>query len=81
MDDGHWATNVELQLRPGARFDAITGTRAALTLLTTRWSTFGPAFFRAQNVCQAALDDRTSHEAARTAFIAAAREAGLWMRY
>ncbi|NLS06962.1 DUF982 domain-containing protein [Rhizobium sp. P32RR-XVIII] len=46
-----------------------------------RWSTFGPAFFRAQNVCQAALDDRTSHEAARTAFIAAAREAGLWMRY
>jgi hypothetical protein len=81
LDDGAWAIIVELQLRPGARFEVITGTRAAFTLLTTRWpSTSGQAFFRAQELCLAALDNRMTHEVARAAFIAAAREAGLSMR-
>ena len=82
VDDGAWTTIVELQLRPGARLEVITGTRAALTLLTTRWpTTSGTAFLRAQEVCLAALDNQTTHEVARAAFIAAAREAELWIRY
>ena len=84
MDDGAWTTIVELQLRPGARLFVITGTSAAFTLLTDRWpKTSGSSFWRAQEVCLAALDNsnKTTHEVARAAFIAAAREAGLWIRY
>jgi hypothetical protein len=80
--DGAWTTIVELQLRPGARSVVITGTREAFTFLTDRWpTTSGRAFWRAQEVCLAALDNRMEHEAARSAFIAAAREAGLSIRY
>jgi len=73
-----WTEKVFLQLTPGTGFVSVSNTRAAFALLTTRWPvTSGKAFWAAQEICLAAMDNRTAHEQARMAFIAAAQEASV----
>jgi len=81
MEVQYWTSPVDLELHGQGKYRTITGTRHAAECLLTLWpSDHGAAYRMALAECLDALEGRATSQAARRAFIAAAREADIVVR-
>ena len=81
MNRGHWAEPVTFETQKLGVYRTIASAEEAARALLTDWpAQSGPAFMEAQKACLAVLEGRKAPEAAREAFLAAAEEAGVFVR-
>lgn len=77
----NWSDGVELELHGVGAYRTVRSTEDAARCLLAHWPRGkGRAYVAAQQACLAALEGRTPPEAARAAFIRAARAARIHIR-
>ena len=80
METDHWSSPVILEVHGIGRHRIIMGTLEALDCLQDEWLfDEGLLLDRALAACLIASEGRLSHATVREAFIAAAREAGIYV--
>jgi len=81
MSVARWNNTITFETQRLGRYRTIGSAAEALRALSEDWPTdAGDALTIAQETCQAALDGDMDPEAAREAFLAAAEEAGVFIR-
>jgi hypothetical protein len=81
MDTKFWEQEVRLELRP-AKFETIKNTDEALKFLVERWPVRGGDLHQeARKICLSVLAGKSPAENARAAFIRAAQEANIFVKF
>lgn len=81
MKPGRWDKPVTYEEDTRGGYRTITSTEEAARALLLKWPVDdGEAYYEAQRVCVAVLEGESSPEEARTAFLNAAAEAGVFVR-
>jgi hypothetical protein len=82
MDPKRWNAPVTVETRKVGKMRVIASTEEAARFLLTEWPVdeTGPAHLLARIACIAVLDGEKPPEHAREAFVAAAVEAGIFVR-
>lgn len=81
MDIGRWEEPVTFETQRLGQYRTITSTAEAARVLVEDWpATTGKALARARGICLAVLEGQKKPAAARGAFLAAAKEAGVFVR-
>jgi hypothetical protein len=81
MDRGYWDNPVTIETLTLGRYRTVSNTAEAARVLLEEWPTDeGEAYLAAKTTCLLALEGTMTTEEARTAFLAAAAEAGVFVR-
>jgi len=81
MGEGRWDEPITFETQKLGVYRTIASADEAARAILTDWPVHsGHAFMKAQKACLAVLEGREAPEAAREAFLAAAEEAGVFVR-
>ncbi|WP_411033864.1 DUF982 domain-containing protein [Shinella sp. BYT-45] len=81
MDNGRWEEPITFETQRLGQYRTIVGAAEAARALMEDWPVeTGDALARAKETCLAVLEGREPTAAAREAFLAAAAEAGVFVR-
>jgi hypothetical protein len=82
MDQGRWEEPVTFETQRLGQYRTITSTAEAARVLVEEWPIeTGKELKRAKAACLAALAGKGDPDEARKAFLRAAKEAGVFIRY
>lgn len=81
MDVGRWERPITFETMRLGEFRVVASTAEAAHILLTQWPIrTGRAWRSAQKICLSVLEGKRRPEAAREAFLKAAKEAGVFVR-
>lgn len=81
MNRGYWDEPVTMETLTLGRYQSVSSAAEAALILLDEWPVAeGKAFLAAQSACLMAMEGTATPDEARTAFLAAADEAGVYVR-